>query len=108
SGTENDTYTVPAVQGVEYLVGGKVVAAGSHKATGTVTVTARAMEGFVLAEGARTEWTFTFTTGGGEPEPVEVTPAAVTFTDASGTENDTYTVPAVQGVEYLVGGKVVA
>ncbi|MCM3661082.1 DUF1349 domain-containing protein [Georgenia satyanarayanai] len=108
SGTENDTYTVPAVQGVEYLVGGKVVAAGSHKATGTVTVTARAMEGFVLAEGARTEWTFTFTTGGGEPEPVEVTPAAVTFTDAAGTKDDTYTVPAVQGVEYLVGGKVVA
>src|SRR5690606_16948689 len=46
--------------------------------------------------------------GDEQPEPVEVTPAAVTFTERPGTADDTYTVPAVEGVEYLVGGEVVA
>src|SRR5690606_41985188 len=31
-----------------------------------------------------------------------VTPVAVEFTDADGTEHDAYTVPAVDGVEYVV------
>ncbi|WP_251840939.1 ThuA domain-containing protein, partial [Oceanitalea stevensii] len=105
-GTEDDTYTIPAVAGVEYLVDGDVVPAGEYPGTGTVTVTARALEGFVLVEGATAEWTFTFSTDGGEPEPVEVTPQAVTFTDRSGFANDTFTIPAVEGVEYLVDGEV--
>src|SRR5690606_30960379 len=105
-GTEDDTYTIPAVAGVEYLVDGDVVPAGEYSGTGTVTVTARALEGFVLAEGATAEWTFTFSTDGGEPQPPEVTPQAVTFTDRSGFANDTFTIPAVEGVEYLVDGEV--
>src|SRR5690625_7846144 len=50
-GTEEDTYTVPRTVGVEYLVDGQVVTAGTHEAEGTVTVTARAATGFELAEG---------------------------------------------------------
>ena len=108
AGTADDTFTIPAVEGVEYLVDGDVVAAGTYPGSGTVTVTARALDGFVIADGATTEWSFTFSTTGGEPEPVAVRPAAVTFDERPGTANDTFTVPATQGVEYLVDGEVVA
>jgi len=104
-GTEADVYTVPWSVGVEYLLDGEVVAAGERAGTGTVMVTARALEGFVLADGT-TEWTHTFSEDGGEPELVEVTPTPVTFTDEDGTEDDVYTVPAVAGVEYVVDGEV--
>src|SRR5690625_1305837 len=106
-GTDSDTFTVPETEGVEYLVDGEVVGAGTYPGSGEVTVTARALEGFVLAEGATTEWTHTFSAEGEEPEPVEVTPAAVTFTDRPGFALDVFTVPAVEGVEYLVYGEVV-
>src|SRR5690606_26950174 len=68
-GTENDTFTVPEVEGVEYVVDGEVVAAGPNPGAGTVTVTARAQDGYVLAEGATAEWTFTFST---DAAPVRV------------------------------------
>ncbi|MFK0006878.1 S8 family serine peptidase [Paenarthrobacter sp. NPDC090520] len=59
-GTSKDTFQVPAVKGVEYLVGGVVVDAGTYPATGTVTVTARAAKDYVLAAGATTKWSYTF------------------------------------------------
>src|SRR5690625_2545686 len=68
-GTEDDSYTVPAVEGVQYLVDGEVVEAGTYAGVGTVTVTAEALDGFVLAEGAAAEWSHEFSTEGGEPEP---------------------------------------
>src|SRR5690606_17713964 len=76
-GTDDDTYTVPAVEGVEYVVDGEVVGAGTHPGSGTVTVTARALEGYVLAEGATAEWEHTFSTEGGEPEPPACEPGEV-------------------------------
>jgi hypothetical protein len=100
-GVRNDTYTVPTTEGVEYVVGGAVVAAGTYPGSGTVTVTARASGDAPIADGATTTWTHTFTTDA-------VTPGAVTFTDQVGVRNDTYTVPASAGVEYVVGGAVVA
>ncbi|MCD4853750.1 S-layer homology domain-containing protein [Arthrobacter sp. AK01] len=102
-GTKDDVYVVPATTGVEYLVGGKVVAAGTYPGTGTVTVTARAKADYVLASGATASWSATF-----KATPFVVTPAAVTFTDKDGAKDDVYVVPATTGVEYLVGGKVVA
>lgn len=48
SGTARDTYAVPSVEGVEYLVGGKVVKASTHVGSGTVKVTARALPGYEL------------------------------------------------------------
>nr|WP_168202636.1 ThuA domain-containing protein [Georgenia wutianyii] len=71
-GTEDDTYTVPWSVGVEYVVDGEVVAPGTYPGSGTVTVTAVVLDGFRLEEGATTEWTHTFSTGGGTPtDPVE-------------------------------------
>src|SRR5690625_4888449 len=107
SGAISGTFTVPETEGVEYLVDGEVVEAGTYPGSGEVTVTARALDGFVIADGADTEWSHTFSTEGEEPEPVEVTPAAVTFDDQPGTESDTFTVPETEGVEYLVDGEVV-
>ncbi|WP_413452409.1 glycoside hydrolase family 97 catalytic domain-containing protein [Georgenia phoenicis] len=68
-GTAQDSYTVPEVEGVEYVLGGAVVGAGTYPGVGTVNLRARAAEGFVLAEDAVAEWSFTFTTTGGQPAP---------------------------------------
>ena len=102
-GTAEDTYTVPATEGVEYLVGDKVTAAGTYPGSGTVTVKARAATDYVLAAGAAAEWSHTF-----RATPYQVTPAAVAFSDQDGTAEDTFTVPVTDGVEYLVGDKVTA
>ncbi|WLQ07102.1 S8 family serine peptidase [Arthrobacter oryzae] len=59
-GTANDSYTVPVSEGVDYLVGGTVVKAGTYPGSGTVTVTARAKPGYVLAAGATAQWTLAF------------------------------------------------
>lgn len=58
-GTANDTVSIPTQTGVEYLINGVVLTAGSHSATGTVTVVARAKAGFGL--GGTTQWSFKFT-----------------------------------------------
>ncbi|WP_264356032.1 hypothetical protein [Pseudarthrobacter sp. MM222] len=102
-GTNEDAYFVPATTGIDYLVGGKVVAAGKYPATGTVRATARAKPDYILAPGAVATWSTTF-----KATPYLVSPTAVTFTDKVGTKDDTYTVPATTGVEYLMDGEVVA
>ncbi|MDH6180095.1 LPXTG-motif cell wall-anchored protein [Microbacteriaceae bacterium SG_E_30_P1] len=53
-------FTVPTTEGIEYVKDGAVIAAGTYDGSGTVTVTARAIPGWVIAEGAVTEWTHTF------------------------------------------------
>jgi serine protease len=78
-GTAEDSYTVPATEGVEYLVGGKVVAAGTYPGSGTVTVTARAKPDYVLAQGAAAEWTLTFQSKVADYLPPAVSP----FSDVS-------------------------
>ncbi|WP_458781271.1 S8 family peptidase [Arthrobacter sp. D3-16] len=61
-GTAQDTFTVPATKGVEYLSGGAVVAAGAHPGSGHVTVSARAQPGYTMAAGAQSQWSLTFAT----------------------------------------------
>ncbi|MDV8146972.1 S8 family serine peptidase [Arthrobacter sp. B10-11] len=61
-GTPNDTYTVPSATGVEYLVAGKVVAAGTYTGAGFVRVDARALAGFTLVAGNAATWSHTFST----------------------------------------------
>jgi hypothetical protein len=102
-GTAHDTYTVPATTGVQYLVGGKVVAAGTYPGAATVSVTAEAQTDYVLAPGAISEWSATFKT-----TPYLVSPAEAKFTDNDGTAQDTYTIPTTPGVQYLVGDNAMA
>lgn len=96
-GTANDTYTIPAATGVQYRVSGVARPAGTYPGSGSVTVTAHALAGYVLS--GTTSWTFTFSTASA---PVPVTPTAPTASDSA----DTYTIPSTTGVEYLVGGVV--
>ncbi|VXB54274.1 putative Thermitase [Arthrobacter sp. 9AX] len=60
-GTAQDTFTVPTSQGVEYLAGGTVVPAGVRPGAGTVTVSARALPGYILVAGAASQWSKTYT-----------------------------------------------
>ena len=57
-GTVNDTYTIPATTGVEYLVDGTVKAAGSYAGSGTVMVAAKTIPGYILS--GTSTWTLTF------------------------------------------------
>ncbi|WP_164745344.1 glycoside hydrolase family 3 N-terminal domain-containing protein [Georgenia faecalis] len=59
-GTAQDTFTIPETEGVEYVIGGEPVEAGTYPGTGTVAVTARAVEGYALTDGAVATWTHTF------------------------------------------------
>lgn len=52
------TVTVPLVEGVEYRVADEVTGPGAHAAAGTVTVSARALDGYVLVGDAT--WSHTF------------------------------------------------
>lgn len=69
TGRGQDSYQIPAVQGVDYLVDGEPVAAGTYRSPRDVTVTAVAAEGYRLVAGAPTEWSSQFTPGipGGPP-----------------------------------------
>lgn len=60
-GNDKDKYTIPTTKGIDYQINGKTVAAGTYNGTGTVTVTAVAKSGYVLATNAKTSWTLTFT-----------------------------------------------
>ncbi|MFE4838120.1 excalibur calcium-binding domain-containing protein [Arthrobacter sp. NPDC056691] len=103
NGTSNDTYTVPATNGVDYQINGEIVAAGTYPGTGIVTVTATAKAGYVLAPNVAVSWSVTF-----KSTPYSVSPSAVVFSDLLGTKDDTYTIPNTTGADYLVGGKAVA
>lgn len=59
-GTASDTYTIPTKTGVEYLVDGGIVAAGTYPGTGTVTVTAQATTGYELQ--GTSSWSHTYST----------------------------------------------
>jgi serine protease len=59
-GAPNDTYTVPSAAGVEYLVAGAVVPAGTYPGAGSVTVSSRAADGYALVAGSAASWSFTF------------------------------------------------
>ena len=104
SGTDNDRVTIPASAGVVYRIGTVLRAAGSYPGSGTVTVTAAPEQGYAI-DGA-TSWSFTFSDA--VESDIEVTPAAPTFTDLPGVEQDTVTIPETQGVSYLLGGSPVS
>ncbi|NMR32520.1 peptidase S8/S53 subtilisin kexin sedolisin, partial [Arthrobacter sp. SF27] len=60
-GTEQDSYSIPVQEGVDYRMGGKLLTPGTHAATGPITVNAVAKDGYVLAVGAQSTWEHTFT-----------------------------------------------
>jgi hypothetical protein len=103
-GTASDTYTLPAIVGVVYKVGGVVTAAGTYPGTGTVNVTAEATSGYHLVGGST--WTLVFTNDACPVVLTPSTPSAPTSVDQCGTDADQYTIPATVGVDYLVNGEL--
>lgn len=88
-GTDNDEVNIPD-DTEEYTYDSWIDEDGT-----TVHVTVWANDGFVLPEGAQTEWSFTFTD---EPCPVDepkvIVPTNPTVTDACGPDNVVVTLPA--------------
>jgi hypothetical protein len=56
-GVQNDTFTIPTTEGVDYTIDGTVILAGEHPADGTVTIIAVAQPTYTLTDG----YTFTKT-----------------------------------------------
>ncbi|MHA7172864.1 glycoside hydrolase family 3 protein [Arthrobacter monumenti] len=61
-GRGQDSFTVPEAEGVDYLLNGEVVAAGTYRKARTVSITAVAQDGYYFDD-AVTSWSYTFTTG---------------------------------------------
>lgn len=71
-GTGNDTFTIPVVENVRFLINGNDVEPGVHTVpagTTSVLVQAAAAQGYTLAEGAKTDYNLTFSVEGVKPEP---------------------------------------
>ena len=105
--TGTATVTIPDVEGVLYAIDGQdVTGTVEVAADAQVVVTARAADGFELADGAVTEWEHAFTAP--ECEDVVVTPQAPVFTAPVCTDGEPATgrsrVPTVDGVAYTVAG----
>ncbi|WP_370615166.1 glycoside hydrolase family 3 protein [Mumia sp. Pv 4-285] len=66
TGRGQDTYQIPEVQGVDYLVRDRVVAPGIYRSNRDVAVTAVTQEGYELTQGAVTSWESDFTAGRAE------------------------------------------
>ena len=94
-----NTVSIPVVEGVEYVIDGAVVS-GDVDITADTVVTARAIEGYVLAEDADTEWTFEYVAG-----PVAPLKGNVFFVanDWTSTEADVVFAFGRRGDEVFVG-----
>ena len=113
TGPTNDRIMIPTDANFTYTVDGVAVAAGSFVATGTThTVVAVPKAGVVVAQGATTQWTFTFTKVLCVTPPTPVAPAAATALDvcepATGPTNDRIMIPTDANFTYTVDGVAVA
>lgn len=91
-GTASDMYTIPSQPGVIYKVGDTAKIAGDYATGGalSITITAVADTGFVLAEDAPSSWTLTFT----NTSCVQIIDIpVVTPSDICGPNNDVLALP---------------
>ena len=104
----NNQYTIPNAEGLQYSVAGKNLAAGTYDVTGwdaegkaSVSVTAKPKTGYVTDSGYTSyTWTATY---------IRTTTATAPSFEATGKEEtDSFTIPAVNGIEYYANGTKVA
>lgn len=109
---EKARVVIPSTEGVVYAIDG-TDATGTVEvaADAAVVVTARAADGYTLADGATTEWEHQFVAPDCPVEDIVVTPAAPVYTGPVCTDGDagdgSLAVPTVEGVEYRVDGSAV-
>lgn len=97
-GIRNDTYTIPAVTGVTYYVNGVPTAAGTYADSGFLLIKALPQPGYIFDLHSPFLWVFVLTN-----VPC-ATPVNPTTKDECGVKGDSYTIPAVTGVQYRVNG----
>ena len=107
-GTEGDTVTIPATEGVDYYLDWEPVEAGTHPVPwGYAEVVAEPATGYAIQ--GPSSWQWTFETDGPAPAAsrtsAQAVAAAVVATEPTADlEAGTYTVPSSPGVEYYVDG----
>lgn len=120
AGTDNDSFTIPDLEGVTFRVDGAVVAPGRYtgQAEGAVSIVATAEAGYEFSEdlGIRDEDSGDYVSEGlvsvSENEATwthefnMVTPADVKYIDRTGSEGDVYVIPDVEGVSYYLDSYV--
>lgn len=84
-GTKQDTYTIPATEGVRYKVNGLLTTAGTYTGSGMVTITAEALTGYELTGTA--SWSQAFET---TPCPPKHHDQKVTLCHATGLLSSPY------------------
>jgi uncharacterized protein YkwD len=89
------TYTIPSQPGVEFIINGKPVAAGTYKSSDLVYVSARAANGYLMA-GPAPEWVL-------RPGLDAAQASGPYFVDYS----NLYLIMDDQGVQYYLNGKAV-
>lgn len=94
-GKSNDTYTVPSSEGVEYVMNGQVIQAGTYPAEGNVIIDARPMQGYMFIPDADTRFDYTFSN-------------EVQFSKPFVVGGNTIFIPEIEGVEYSLNGVVTA
>ena len=92
---DGNLVTVPVVESVVYSTESFELTAENP----TITVTATVAEGFVLADGSVTEWTFNYVAPEPEPELIPVTPKEPV------REDNHITFPDSEGIVYEVVGQ---
>lgn len=102
------SYTIPTTVGVKYYVNSSLTpkVAGTYAVTvnTTINVLAVADEGYIIDDGAAFSWSHSFvipTYQTCHPDVI-VTPAVITFTDATCEIDANYVIPSTTGVQYFV------
>lgn len=98
-GTANDTYSVPNESTGSYYTVNGTRTDGPVTNPGTGTVTIKKYSWFLFGYVEAGTWKHTFDS---TPCPINVTPTIPTFNDLCSTTNDTYIIPATNGVTYQV------
>lgn len=92
-GKSKDTYTVPSSVGVEYVMNGKVIEAGTYQAEGNVIIDAQPMSGYRFFSQADTRFDYTFSN-------------EVQFSKPFVVGGNTIFIPEIEGLEYSLNGVV--
>jgi hypothetical protein len=106
------SYTIPSVAGVVYYIDDEVIAAGTYivDEAQIVEIYAVAEKGYFLSD-TTSNWTHEFTVPTEESCVLgitDITPAEVTFIQPTCSALGSYTIPTTEGIDYMIGEKVVA
>ncbi|MDD7505326.1 MAG: endo-alpha-N-acetylgalactosaminidase family protein [Actinomycetaceae bacterium] len=97
---------IPSTEGVVYYIENQAVSAGtfSYEWGKSIEVTARAANGYSLADGVTAQWTFESS----RPSQCDDLDPVVALEPVWNDKDGSFTVPSVEGITYSLDGKVLA